>query len=181
MANLKLWREDIQCGNNKLFNVCKAYANYDKEVSYVQGLNYIVALMLIYIQDEEAVFWCLVHLMNHKNWRLVYTNNFPKLRSMCRVLEERMQHEFPRVLRHLKQNGLETEGTFSAHLMTLYVYLTPIEIATRLFELFILDGESALLQVLLRMIELKQKKILSLEDCELQKYMQSGMIIECTD
>jgi hypothetical protein len=73
MANLKLWREEINCGNNKLFNVCKAYANYDKEVSYVQGLNYIVALMLIYITDEETVFWCLVYLMNHKNWRLVYT------------------------------------------------------------------------------------------------------------
>lgn len=49
MASLRLWREDISCGNNKLFNVCKAYANYDKEVSYVQGLNYIVALLLIYI------------------------------------------------------------------------------------------------------------------------------------
>lgn len=44
--------------------------------------------------------------------------------------------------------------------MTLYVYLTPIEIATRLFELFILDGELALIHVLLRMIDLKQKKIL---------------------
>jgi hypothetical protein len=31
------------------------------------------------------------------------------------------------------------------------------------------------------MIELKQKKILRLTDCELQKYMQSGMIIECTE
>lgn len=49
MSELKLWREETHCGNNKLFNVCKAYANFDKEVSYVQGLNYIVALMLIYI------------------------------------------------------------------------------------------------------------------------------------
>jgi hypothetical protein len=35
MAELKLWREETHCGNNKLFNVCKAYANFDKEVSYV--------------------------------------------------------------------------------------------------------------------------------------------------
>jgi len=49
MSELKLWREEIKCGNNKLFNVCKAYANYDNEVGYVQGLNYIVALMLIHI------------------------------------------------------------------------------------------------------------------------------------
>jgi hypothetical protein len=73
MSELKLWREETHCGNNKLFNVCKAYANYDNEVSYVQGLNYIVALMLIHMQEEETVFWCLVYLMHHKNWRLVYT------------------------------------------------------------------------------------------------------------
>ena len=60
MSELGLWREDYKCGNNKLFNVLLAYANYDNEVSYVQGMNYIVALLLFYIQDEELVFWCLL-------------------------------------------------------------------------------------------------------------------------
>ena len=35
MSELNLWREDSTCGNNKLFNVLKAYANYDNEVGYV--------------------------------------------------------------------------------------------------------------------------------------------------
>lgn len=48
-----MFKEDLKAGNNKLFNVLKAYANYDNEVSYVQGMNYIVALLLLYIQDEE--------------------------------------------------------------------------------------------------------------------------------
>lgn len=74
----------------------------------------------------------------------MYTHNFPKLKSICKTLESRLQLEFPRVLKHLEENCLGTEGTFSAHFMTLFVYLTPIEIATRVFELFILDGESAL-------------------------------------
>jgi len=181
MSELKLWREEILCGNNKLFNVLKAFANLDTEVSYVQGLNYIVAIMLIYIQDEETVFWCLVFLMNNKNWREVYTKDFPKLKSMCRTLEKRMKIQHPEVLRHLLNNEMITEGTFAAHFMTLFVYLTPIEIATRLFELFVIDGESALVEVLLRMIGLKKAKILSLADGDLIKYMQRGMIIECTE
>jgi hypothetical protein len=48
--------------------------------------------------------------------------------------------------------------------MTLYVYRTPLEIATRLFEIFILDGETALIKALLRVIELRKRKILRLED-----------------
>jgi len=74
---------------------------------------------------------------------------------------------------------MEVNGTFSPHFMTLYVYLTPIEIATRLFEIFILDGDNALIRVLLHMIELKQKQILAKQDCELQQYILSGMVIEC--
>jgi hypothetical protein len=63
LSDLQLWREDLSAGNNKLFNVLKAYANYDNEVSYVQGLNYVVGMMLFYIEDEEQVFWCLFSLM----------------------------------------------------------------------------------------------------------------------
>ena len=59
MAELNLWNEDSQAGNNKLFNVLKAYANYDSEVCYVQSMNYIAGLLLFYIDDEEKVFWCL--------------------------------------------------------------------------------------------------------------------------
>ena len=53
MGDLELWGEDLNCGNNKLFNVLKAYANYDNEIGYVQGMNYLVALLLFYISDEE--------------------------------------------------------------------------------------------------------------------------------
>ena len=92
MPQFDLWKEDWKSGNNKLFNVLKAYANYDTEVGYVQGLNYIVALMLFYIDDEEQVFWCFVALMHDRsrNWRMVYTEDFPKVKSMCKVLEQKI-------------------------------------------------------------------------------------------
>ena len=65
--------------------------------------------------------------------------------------------------------------------MTLFVYLTPIEIATRLFEVFILDGEQALVSILMRMIELKVDDLLAREDAELQRYVLSGLITECVE
>lgn len=87
LSDLKLFREDSDGGNNKLFNVLKAYSNYDNEVGYVQGLNYIVGLLLLYVQDEEEVFWCLYTLMYKMGWRWIYTENFPKLKALCIQLE----------------------------------------------------------------------------------------------
>jgi hypothetical protein len=45
--------------------------------------------------------------------------------------------------------------------------MTPFDVATKLFELFILDGELVLIRVILKMIELKQKVILALIDTDL--------------
>ena len=88
LGDLKLWQEDLYAGNNKLFNVLKAYANYDNEVSYVQGMNYIVGLMLYFIQDEERVFWCLHNLMQGvHDWRRIYTEDFPKLKELTAVFD----------------------------------------------------------------------------------------------
>ena len=50
----------------------KAYANYDNEVGYVQGMNYIAAMFLFYISDEESVFWCLYQLMTKFKYRQIY-------------------------------------------------------------------------------------------------------------
>ena len=69
MNELGLWDEDLFCGNNKLYNVLIAYANYDNEVGYVQGMNYITALLIFYIKDEEQVFWCLYQIMVTHDWR----------------------------------------------------------------------------------------------------------------
>ena len=181
LSDLRLWKEELNCGNNKLFNVLKAYANYDNEVSYVQGLNYVVGMMLYYIKDEEQVFWCLFSLMQQKwEWRWIYTEGLPKLQSLLQLLEKHLQQEFPLIKKHLRDNCLEISGTFSPLFMTLFVYMTPFDVATRLFELFLLDGELVLIKLLLKMIEVKQRKILALEDTELQRYMLSGMVIECT-
>jgi hypothetical protein len=36
-------------GQLMLFNVLLAYANYDTSIGYVQGLNYIAAMLLMHI------------------------------------------------------------------------------------------------------------------------------------
>lgn len=38
--------EPIESGQNKLFNILKAYSQYDPEISYGQGMNYIAMLLL---------------------------------------------------------------------------------------------------------------------------------------
>ena len=70
-----------------LFNVLLAFANYDTQIGYVQGLNYVAAMLLMHIQDEEKTFWCLTYLLNRKNWRRIYTEDMPKLMELIDEVE----------------------------------------------------------------------------------------------
>jgi len=61
--------KDVETGNNKVFNVLKAYGNLDPEISSTVGFNVFVVLLLLYEDDEEKVFWMLVRIMIDFNWR----------------------------------------------------------------------------------------------------------------
>lgn len=50
---LKLFTEDCKSGKNRLYNVLKAYSCFDNTIGYVQGMNYLAAMLLIHIPSEE--------------------------------------------------------------------------------------------------------------------------------
>ena len=83
----------LETGNNSLYNVLNAYAMYDKEIGYCQGMNIITAWLLKFTQevvegddgelklryDEVNAFYCLIHIMENHGWREVYDSEMSKL------------------------------------------------------------------------------------------------------
>ena len=63
---------------DKIIRVIRAYGNLDIGFGYTQGYNYIVTLLLLFIEDEEKAFFCLVSLMSHLNWREFYVKGMPR-------------------------------------------------------------------------------------------------------
>jgi hypothetical protein len=110
-----------------LFNVLKAYACYDNEIGYVQGMNYLASLLLINIKDENKAFWCLVYLLHRRNWRQIYNHETPKLISLLHLVEERLEKDDPILYNHLIKNDLSMVAAFSPFFITLYIYRIPIE------------------------------------------------------
>ena len=47
----------------KIANIIKAYSSLDLSFGYNAGYNYIISLLLHFINDEEQAFYCLVQLM----------------------------------------------------------------------------------------------------------------------
>lgn len=75
--------------------------------------------------------------------------------------------------------NLDIPSVFSSIFITLFIYDVPHFVATRIFELFLLEGEEFIIRFLFKMIKLKQKKILDMRDLECMHYMRQGMVLEC--
>ena len=172
---------NTKAGEEMLFHILLAYANYDTQTGYCQGLNYISAMLLMYIQDEESVFWCLIYLMNRKNWRLIYIDEMPKLMEIMDKLERKLETDYPEVNKHLNDSDFTASAAFSPLFITLYIYQIDHTYAMRIFETFLLDGETALLRVLYRMLDMKGYKICKLIEMDLIMYLRTDIINECIE
>lgn len=50
-----------------LTNILKAYALFNKEIEYCQGMNFIAGFLLMVLRDEETAFKALVQLVERFN------------------------------------------------------------------------------------------------------------------
>jgi hypothetical protein len=62
-----------------LFNVLKAYSVLDKELGYCQSMSFIVAILLLYMPEQDA-FWVLCQLTKVYHIRGFFQKGLPLLR-----------------------------------------------------------------------------------------------------
>lgn len=176
-------------GQNKLFNVLKAYSNFDPEVGYSQGMNFITAMLLMHIPSEEDAFWCLVAIMlppkGHKlpglhGYRTVFTMDMPKALELLLKLTTLLHHKAPLALRAIFEaaNNCLTPA-FSSYLITACSSDLPVHISRRLFENFLLQGETFIVSFLAKAVKMKEKKIAEMDEDVVLRYVKKELIIEC--
>ena len=79
-------------------------------------------MLLMHIQDEEKVFWCMIYLLNRRNWRSIYMEDMPRLMDILDDVEKKLIKDYPMLAEHLECNGLTTAAAFSPFFITLYIY-----------------------------------------------------------
>lgn len=87
-------------GQRAMENVLLAYAKYDTQVGYVQGMNFVVAALL-YHCSEEVAFWLFVTLLEDYEIRDVYLAGLPGLYRHTHIIGSLLQRNFRELTEHL--------------------------------------------------------------------------------
>ena len=125
------FQEPFSTGQNKLYNILKAYSQYDTKVGYCQGyllhhllgMNYIAGILLRYIKDERLAYLCFMHIMYKFNWRRIYLNDMMELVNLILCLTKRLEEQVPAVYKRFKEHEVTLNFIIDQYGRTILIYL----------------------------------------------------------
>lgn len=142
-------------------------------------MNFIAMLLLSHIQDEEDALWALVYVMFEKGWRDIFNQTSNKIALVLSSLEDHFEAKFPKLWdRFQTEDCLTVEAAFTSHVITLFIYDAPFEIATRVFELFLVEGPQVIVDICAAMIRETYPMLMEMEELELMSYLRKDIITD---
>ncbi|KAI9237583.1 MAG: rab-GTPase-TBC domain-containing protein [Podila humilis] len=135
-----MFKERYGPGQCALFNVLKAYSNYNRQVGYCQGMASVVATMLTFF-DQEKTFVLLVQLFERYNIHSLVIPGFPALFEAFYIQEGLTKKYAPKVFKALETMGIATPSYASRWYITLYsAGVVPYRTLLRIWDIFLLEG-----------------------------------------
>ncbi|XP_008584481.1 PREDICTED: TBC1 domain family member 2B isoform X2 [Galeopterus variegatus] len=150
-------------GIQKLRNVLLAFSWRNPDIGYCQGLNRLVAVALLYLEQEDA-FWCLVTIVEVFMPRDYYTKTLLGSQVDQRVFRDLMSEKLPRLHAHFEQYKVDyTLITFNWFLVV-FVDSVVSDILFKIWDSFLYEGPKVIFRFALALFKYKEEEILKLQD-----------------
>lgn len=156
-----------------LFHVLTAYSVYNTEVGYCQGMSQITALLLIYMNEEDA-FWALVKLLSGQKHSMhgFFVPGFPKLMRFQEHHDRILQKMMPKLKQHLDTQEVFTSLYTMKWFFQCFLDRTPFTLTLRIWDIYILEGERVLTAMSYTILKLHKKTLMKCSMEDLVKFLQ---------
>ncbi|EAY16617.1 TBC domain containing protein [Trichomonas vaginalis G3] len=148
---------------NSLRRILKAYSNQDPELGYTQGMSFIAAMLLLYL-DENTAYNCFAKLMSGEKHLLRnhFLPGFPRYKEILKIWDVVFRAKYPKVHEHLLRLNCDSNFYTPSWFLTgfLNVEFPPI-IRLHIFDCWIEFGSRALLSFALVIISRNKKALVS--------------------
>ena len=151
----QFFREKYGNGQRKLYKVLLAYSKYNKNVGYVQGMGFLAAVFLIYM-DEESSFYMLHSLMKKYKLEGLYYDNFPDLKKKCFVLLNMQKKYINKLYNIFQRDGIVPTMYASSWFISLFARTVDFNIAVRILDCFFLEGFKVIYRISLALFKLSE-------------------------
>ena len=142
-------------GQRKLFKVLSNYSKFNKQIGYVQGMAYMVALFLIYM-DEKSSFFLLHSIIKDYELEGIFLPGFPDLKKKFYVLLNLEKKFIPRVYEVLKRDGILPSLYASEWFICLFCKDLKPNVLVRIFDTFLFEKYKVIYRFALAFLKMKE-------------------------
>ncbi|NWV06873.1 US6NL protein, partial [Ptilonorhynchus violaceus] len=168
-----MFRDRYGVKQQALFHVLSAYSVYNTEVSYCQGMSQIAAILLMYLNEEDA-FWALAQLLTNQRHAMhgFFIPGFPKLQRFQAHHEQILNKLFPKLKKHMDKEQMTTGIYTTKWFLQCFIDRTPFTLTLRLWDIYILEGERVLTAMAYTILKLHKKRLLKMALEDLREFLQ---------
>ena len=152
-------------GQRSLYKVLVNYSKYNKEVGYVQGMGFITALLLTYM-DEERSFFMLHALMKKRELETLYLPGFPDLNKKLYVFLNLQKKLIPKIYNTFKKFDIVPFTYSSEWFLCLFSRSLKFNSLVRIFDTFILEGYKVIYRFALAFLKSNEQKIIECKEMD---------------
>ncbi|KAG7200327.1 hypothetical protein KM043_017789 [Ampulex compressa] len=145
-----------------LQGILAAYAIYRPDVGYVQGMSFVGAVLSLNMEPPDA-FACFANLLNHPCHRAAFTLDQKRMNIYYKVYSSALAHKLPKVFSHFTVAGLSPDLYLLDWLYTIYAKAMPLDVASRIWDVFLRDGDEFLFRTALGVLHLYQEELLKMD------------------
>ncbi|KAH3760228.1 GTPase-activating protein GYP2 [Pelomyxa schiedti] len=152
-------------GQAELKSVLVKYARANPSIGYCQAMNIITALLLLYMQSEQALH--VLHALCENILHDYFTPSMIGMMTDQNVLAKLISLHFKKVDEHLIEQGVPIPLFGIKWFMCLYINSLPYKFVLRIVDRVLSDGVLTLFRVALCVIKFLEEFILSSTDADL--------------
>ncbi|XP_062245979.1 USP6 N-terminal-like protein [Platichthys flesus] len=159
-----------------LFHVLAAYSVYNTEVSYCQGMSQIAAILLMYLNEEDA-FWALSQLLTNSKHAMhgFFIPGFPKLHRFQAHHELVLSKMLPKLKKHMDKEQMTTGIYTTKWFLQCFIDRTPFTLTLRLWDIYILEGDKTLTAMAYTTLKLHKKRLQKFQLEDLREFIQEKL------
>ena len=161
--NCQLFKDKYGNGQRKLYKVLSNYSKHNKKTGYVQGMGFITAVFLTYM-DEESSFYMLDSLMDKYKLEGFYLPGFPELKKTFYILLNLEKKFVPKVYELFKKEGMIPSMYASEWFICLFSRNLEFNGLVRIFDVFLLEGYKVIYRFSLAFLKIKEDEFLKGKD-----------------
>ncbi|CAN0503918.1 unnamed protein product, partial [Rangifer tarandus platyrhynchus] len=171
-----MFRDRYGVKQQSLFHVLAAYSIYNMEVGYCQGMSQITALLLMYMNEEDA-FWALVKLFSGPKHAMhgFFVHVFPKLLRFQEHHEKILNKFLSKLKQHLDSQEVYTSFYTMKWFFQCFLDRTPFTLNLRIWDIYIFEGERVLTAMCYTILKLHRKHLMRLSMEELVEFLQETL------